>query len=48
MLACKYNKVVKEKNREITNLKLKCKVLENENIKLKEELNLKETQRKLF
>lgn len=48
MLAIKYNKMVKQKNREITNLKLKNTVLENENKKMKEELNLKEKQEKLF
>ena len=48
MLAIKYNKMVKQKNREITNLKLKNTILENEIKKLKEELNLKEKQEKLF
>ena len=48
MLANKYNKMVKQKNRDITNLKLKISLLESENKKLEEELNLKEKQRKLF
>ncbi len=48
MLAIKYNKMVKQKNKEITNLKLKNKILENENKKMQEKLNLKEKQGKLF